>query len=67
MKVFFIVGTGLISTSVSKMAVEKGIDLYLFNRGERGIFIDGAKRIQADIKKCYWNCEELHWGGPVDS
>lgn len=33
MKVLFIGGTGLISEAVSKLAVEKEIELYLFNRG----------------------------------
>ena len=32
MKVLFIGGTGIISTAVSKLAVEKGIELYLLNR-----------------------------------
>ncbi|MFW6273796.1 MAG: NAD-dependent dehydratase, partial [Halanaerobium sp.] len=33
MKVLFIGGTGTISQAVSELAVKKGIDLYLFNRG----------------------------------
>lgn len=33
MKVLFIGGTGVISEACTKLAVEKGIDLYLFNRG----------------------------------
>ncbi len=49
MKVLFIGGTGTISVSVSKLAVERGIDLTLLNRGRRGITIDGAKTITADI------------------
>lgn len=49
MKVLFIGGTGNISTSVSKLCVEKGIDLYLLNRGERKVQIDGVKTINADI------------------
>jgi uncharacterized protein YbjT (DUF2867 family) len=32
MKVLFIGGTGLISQAVSKLAVERGIELYLFSR-----------------------------------
>ncbi len=48
MKVLFIGGTGVISTSVSKLAVERGIDLTLLNRG-RGEKIDGAATITADI------------------
>jgi nucleoside-diphosphate-sugar epimerase len=51
MRALFIGGTGLISTAVSKLAVEKGFDLYLLNRGMRKENIPaGAKCIQADIK-----------------
>lgn len=49
MKVLFIGGTGNISTSVSKLAIEQGIDLYLLNRGERKVEIDGAKTITGNI------------------
>ena len=51
MKVLFIGGTGNISTSVSRLCVEKGIDLYLLNRGERKVNIPGTKIIKGDIKK----------------
>ena len=34
MKVLFVGGTGNISTSVSRFAVERGIELYLLNRGQ---------------------------------
>jgi len=34
MKVLFIGGTGVISSASSKLALEKGIDLYLLNRGQ---------------------------------
>lgn len=51
MKVLFIGGTGLISEAVSKLAVEKGIELYLFNRG---LHLDaipkGAHVITGDIR-----------------
>jgi nucleoside-diphosphate-sugar epimerase len=33
-KVLFIGGTGIISSAVSQLAVERGIDLYLLNRGQ---------------------------------
>ena len=49
MKVLFIGGTGNISTAVSRLAIEKGIDLYLLNRGNRDVNISGAKTITADI------------------
>jgi nucleoside-diphosphate-sugar epimerase len=49
MKVLFIGGTGNISTSVSRLAVEKGIDLYLLNRGQHRVEIRGAHHIVGDI------------------
>ena len=51
MKILFIGGTGNISVSVSKLAVERGFDLYLLNRGQSGITIDGTKSVTADIKQ----------------
>lgn len=48
MKVLFIGGTGLISTAVSRLALEKGIDLYLLNRGNHPI-PEGAKSLIGDI------------------
>ncbi|MCA0754328.1 SDR family oxidoreductase [Paenibacillus sp. N4] len=51
MKVLFIGGTGLISQAVSKLAVERGYELYLFNRGKRDDFVPvGAKVITGDIR-----------------
>ncbi|MEE9430398.1 MAG: SDR family oxidoreductase [Melioribacteraceae bacterium] len=50
MKVLFIGGTGIISTAVSKLAVQKGIDLFLLNRGNRSEFFpNGAKLLKGDI------------------
>lgn len=49
MKVLFIGGTGFISTSVSRMAVERGIELYLLNRGQRPNEIKGSHSLVADI------------------
>jgi nucleoside-diphosphate-sugar epimerase len=51
MKALFIGGTGNISTSVSRRAVEKGIDLYLLNRGQHKVAIPGAKHILGDINQ----------------
>lgn len=51
MKVLFIGGTGNISTSVSKLAVERGFDLYLLNRGRQSISIENTKTIVADISQ----------------
>jgi nucleoside-diphosphate-sugar epimerase len=48
-KVLFIGGTGNISTSVSKLCVKRGIDLYLLNRGNTKVVIPGTKIIKADI------------------
>jgi nucleoside-diphosphate-sugar epimerase len=51
MKVLFIGGTGIISSAVSQMAVERGIELYLFNRGQHKEFVPkDAKVIKGDIK-----------------
>jgi nucleoside-diphosphate-sugar epimerase len=55
MKVLFIGGTGNISTSVSRQAVDRGIDLSLLNRGKRISNIAGAKSIIGDIT----NSEEI--------
>jgi nucleoside-diphosphate-sugar epimerase len=50
-KVLFIGGTGNISTSVSRLCVERGIDLYLLNRGTRKVEIPKAKIILGDIRQ----------------
>ncbi len=56
MKVLFIGGTGIISAAVSKLAIERGIELYLFNRGRNDEFFpEEAKQIKGDIK----NLEEM--------
>lgn len=51
MKVLFIGGTGNISTSVSRLCVGKGIDLYLLNRGKRGVRIKGTRTLVGDVSK----------------
>jgi nucleoside-diphosphate-sugar epimerase len=50
MKVLFIGGTGNISTECSKLAVEKGIELFHLNRGQSKVRILGVKSLQADHK-----------------
>ncbi len=51
MKALFIGGTGLISSAVSRLAVERGIELWLLNRGQKGEFFPrGAKHIVADYR-----------------
>jgi nucleoside-diphosphate-sugar epimerase len=50
MKVLFIGGTGTISTAISKLAVEKGWELYLLNRGNKTSRVpEGARVLTADI------------------
>jgi nucleoside-diphosphate-sugar epimerase len=50
MKVLFIGGTGIISSAVSRLAVESGIELYHFNRGKSHRKIEGVKNITGDIR-----------------
>ena len=49
MKVLFIGGTGFISTSVSRLALARGLDLYLLNRGLQKRDLSGARNLIADI------------------
>ncbi|MCM3871583.1 MAG: NAD-dependent epimerase/dehydratase family protein [Pyrinomonadaceae bacterium] len=51
MKVLFIGGTGIISTTVSRQAIAAGFDLYLLNRGIRGTAPPGSHSITADINQ----------------
>jgi nucleoside-diphosphate-sugar epimerase len=51
MKVLFIGGTGNISTYVSRLCIQKGIELYLLNRGTRNVDIPGVQIINGDISK----------------
>ncbi len=51
MKVLFLGGTGFISTSVSRLAMAKGFELYLLNRGQRHTNPPGSHSLVADIKK----------------
>jgi len=48
MKLLFIGGTGRISAAITKLCVQMGHQVYLLNRGTRGI-IDGAIHLQGDI------------------
>lgn len=69
MKVLFIGGTGNISTSVSRLCVERGIDLYLLNRGKRKVKIGGTKTITGDISNLKMRATELgkhRWDVVVD-
>jgi len=51
MKVLFIGGTGNISTAVSRLAIEKGFELYLLNRGQLQPNPPGSHSLKADINK----------------
>ncbi|MCJ7466649.1 MAG: NAD-dependent epimerase/dehydratase family protein [Maribacter sp.] len=51
MKVLFIGGTGNISTPSSRLAIEKGIELFHLNRGTTKVEIAGVKTIVGDITK----------------
>lgn len=51
MKVLFIGGTGNISSSASRLAIARGIELYVLTRGESSLrgFPEGAIPLRADI------------------
>ncbi len=49
MKALFIGGTGVISTSISRLLVSQGWDLTLLNRGNRANDVPGAKQLIADV------------------
>lgn len=50
MKVLFVGGSGIISTQVSKLAIKKGIDLYILNRGNKNDKLPKeVKILQGDI------------------
>ncbi len=60
MKLLFIGGTGLISEAVSKLAVARGHELYLFNRGQRSEMVPkGAHIIEGDIRDAAGAAEAL--------
>jgi len=48
-KVLFIGGTGNISTAVSRLCVQRGIELHLLNRGKRSPALSGTRAIVSDI------------------
>jgi nucleoside-diphosphate-sugar epimerase len=49
MRALFIGGTGNISTSVSRLALRRGWELYLLNRGQHEVNIEGAQVLKGDI------------------
>lgn len=61
MKVLMIGGSGTISTAVSRLMVEKGIDLYLLNRGKHAASVPtGAKVLIGDAKDVAATKQLLH-------
>ena len=50
MKVLFIGGTGLISSACTRLAVERGLDLFLLNRGRDPDRARGATPLVADVR-----------------
>jgi nucleoside-diphosphate-sugar epimerase len=51
MKILFIGGTGFISTAVSRLAVARGWELFLLNRGQRNSNPPGCQSLVADINR----------------
>ena len=50
MKVLFVGGTGLISSACARLAVERGIELFLLTRGRGMAPADGAARLVVDAR-----------------
>jgi nucleoside-diphosphate-sugar epimerase len=50
MRVLFIGGTGFISAAASRMAISRGFELYLLNRGSRIAAMPGSHDLVADIR-----------------
>lgn len=50
-RVLFIGGTGSISAAVSRMAIARGLDLYLLNRGSRTAEVPGGHTLTADVRR----------------
>jgi nucleoside-diphosphate-sugar epimerase len=68
MKILFIGGTGIISKACAELAVERGLDLTLLNRGQRD-GIPGARQIVADISDVAGSAKALEgtsWDVVVD-
>ncbi len=51
MKILFIGGTGKISTAVSQLAVARGFELYLLNRGQQQKNPPGSRNLTVDINQ----------------
>ncbi len=59
MKVLFIGGTGIISSAVSRLSIDRGIELFHFNRGKSHRKIAGVKHIYGDIRNVAETMEKL--------
>ncbi|MFS4417108.1 NAD-dependent epimerase/dehydratase family protein [Maribacter sp. 2307ULW6-5] len=68
MKVLFIGGTGNISAASSRLAVKRGMELYLLNRGKSPAKVPGAKSIVGDITQAHTLAElkRHHWDAVVN-
>jgi nucleoside-diphosphate-sugar epimerase len=51
MRVLFIGGTGIISAAASRMAISRGFEVYLLNRGSRSTDTPGGHDLVADIHR----------------
>jgi nucleoside-diphosphate-sugar epimerase len=49
-KILFIGGTGIISTACARLALQRGMEVFLLNRGNHPDLIPGATGLQADIR-----------------
>ncbi|MGF1485347.1 MAG: hypothetical protein ACFBZ8_13400 [Opitutales bacterium] len=50
MKILFIGGTGTISTACSRLALERGDEVWHLNRGQRPSDLEGVQRITCNIR-----------------
>jgi nucleoside-diphosphate-sugar epimerase len=69
MKILFIGGTGLISSACSELAVERGHDLFVLNRGrsDKHAVPQGAQLLVADIHRDSATCAALLHGHRFDA
>ena len=68
MKILFIGGTGIISTACTELAVQRGLDLSLLNRGQRKT-IAGTQQLTVDISDVEATRDalgETYWDVVVD-
>ncbi|GAA4264320.1 hypothetical protein GCM10022255_116860 [Dactylosporangium darangshiense] len=58
MKVLFIGGSGIISSACARLAVERGVDQHVLNRGESRLWPmpEAATMLRADIRDADGDC-----------